>query len=78
MRGRNSEALAARGRKIYNDRLRQALEKSAYGLFVAIEVDSGNYFLGSTPLESIERGKQRYPDKVFHLIRVGYKTAFML
>ena len=74
----NHKALAVKGRKIYAERLKQNLETSFHGQFVAIEVDSGDYFLGSTPLEAIEKGKLKYPDKVFHVMKVGYKAAILL
>lgn len=74
----NHKALAIKARKIYDERLKQTLEASSLGQFIAIEVDSGDYFLGSTPLEAIKKAKLRYPEKVFHVIRVGYKTAILL
>jgi len=44
----------------------------------AIEVNSGDYFLGSTPLEAINNNKQRYPKEVFHVMKVGHKAAIKL
>lgn len=74
----NHKALAIKARKIYDERLKQTLEASSLGQFIAIEVDSGDYFLGSTPLEAIKKAKLRYPEKVFHVMKVGYKTAILL
>lgn len=74
----NHKALAMKGRKIYAERLKQKLEASSRGQFVAIEVDSGDCFLGSTPLDAIKNGKLRYPNRVFHVMKVGYKAAILL
>jgi hypothetical protein len=78
MQKNNHKALAIKARKIYNERLKQTLELSSRGQFVAIEVDTGDYFLGSTPLEAIKNGKQKHPKKVFHVMKVGYKAAILL
>jgi hypothetical protein len=77
--GRNGhKALAAKARTIYSQRLKQTLEACCRGQFVAIEVDSGDYFLGSTPLEAIKNGKAKHPEKAFHVMKVGYKAAVLL
>ena len=74
----NHKALAAKARKIYYEALKRTLEASSRGQFVAIEANSGDYFLGSTPLEAVNKGKQRYPKEVFHVMKVGHKAAFIL
>ncbi len=78
MGGNNHKVLASKARKIYHERLKDNLEAKSRGQFVAIEADSGDYFLGSTPLEAVDNGKRRYPKKIFHVMKVGYKAAFML
>ncbi len=78
MKVNNHKDLAIKARKIYNGQLRQSLETSCCGQFVAIEVESGDYFLGSTPLKAIKNRKLKYPKKVFHLMKVGYKAAILL
>jgi hypothetical protein len=78
MEGNNHKSLAIKAKEIYNEQLKQALEKSYRGQFVAIDADSGEYFLGSTPLEAIKNGKLKYPEKAFHVIKVGYKAAILL
>lgn len=70
--------LALKARKIYHDRLHSELETRALGQFVAIEVDSGDYFLGATPLEAIDLGEKKYPQKLFHVMKVGSKATFIL
>ncbi len=74
----NHKTLAAKARKIYNDRLKINLESCCRGQFVAVEADSGDYFLGATPLEAIKSGKKRHPEKQFHVMKVGYKAAILL
>ncbi len=67
--------IADRAKKIYNERLKAHLEVSDPDSFVAIEPDSGEYFLGATLSEAIGKSRQRYPDRLAHAIRVGHKAA---
>ena len=70
--------LAMKARRIYNERLKRNLESCCRGQFIAIEADSGDYFLGPTPLEAIQGGKSKHPKKSFHVMKVGYKAAILL
>jgi len=78
MKRDNHKVLVSKARKIYNERLKDTLEAKSHGQFVAIEADSGDFFLGSTPLEAVNSGKWRHPKKTFHVMKVGYRAAFML
>lgn len=55
--------------------IRDRLETDHHGQYVMIEVDSGDYFVGATPEESLQRAEAAHPDKAFCLIRIGYKAA---
>ena len=52
------------------------LSKTHRGQFVAIEVDSGDYFIGETAMEANQKARVKHPEKVFFLGRIGYRTAF--
>lgn len=54
------------------------LEAHHYGEFVMIEVDSGDYFLGTTSQEALHRAEAAHPDKAFCLLRIGYKASHKL
>jgi len=45
------------------------------GELVAIEIESGDYFLGRTGSEAVAEAKKKYPDKLFYLARVGARAA---
>lgn len=66
---------AARGEQIYRRRILRSRVSKKKGDFCAIEVKSGNYFLGKTPLEAIEKAELTFPKAKFHLVRVGYPAA---
>lgn len=69
---------SVRARQVYDRRWRRRLEAQAQGQFVAIEPDSGDCYLGRTPLEAIDKGKEMHPGKVFHVMKVGAKAAVLL
>jgi len=43
---------------------------------IAIEVDSGKYFMGDDLREASEKATAAFPDKIFYFKRVGFKAAF--
>ena len=64
-----------RAEEVYNTRLRQILEPQHVDEFVAIEPESGDYFLGKTLSEAIGAARRSYPDRLAHAMRVGHKAA---
>jgi hypothetical protein len=64
------------GKEIYN-RIRERLEPEHKGEIVAIEVDSGEYFLGRTVTEATSEARRKHPDKVFYFVRVGFPAVYV-
>ncbi|MFH1049148.1 MAG: hypothetical protein V1732_05805 [Patescibacteria group bacterium] len=74
----NPEQVSQKGEEIYKNKLKSVLEPKENGKFVAIEVVSGDYFLGDTILEALEKGRKKYPDRLLHTIKVGYQGVFKM
>lgn len=72
----NPDVIAEKGEKIYQEKLKDILEKEHKGEFVAIEVESERYFLGKTPEEALGVAKKDFSDRIFHLIRIGYTGVY--
>lgn len=70
----NREALAARGRAIYEERIRSTVEPEHMGEFLAINVDTGEYELGSDDVAVMKRAAERHPVHSLYGMRVGYRT----
>lgn len=66
--------IAHKGRDVYQ-KISKQVEKEHSGDFVAIEVESGKYFLGQTQVEAIEKAKKSFPAKIFYLMKVGFPAA---
>jgi hypothetical protein len=73
--GTASDDLVERGQKTYQQRLASILEPSHDGEFIAVEPDSGRYFLGSTATTALVAARAAMPNNLFYLTRVGRETA---
>ncbi|NQT83260.1 hypothetical protein HQ563_09560 [bacterium] len=69
------EEVVKGGQELYESRLKELLEPESNGRFVAIELPTGNYFLGSTIVEALENAELRFPNSDFHVVRVGFPGA---
>ncbi len=70
--------VARRANAIYDTRLRMKLEAEHRNAFVAVEPDSGDYFLGETLSEAILAARKAYPDRISFALRVGHPSAVNL
>ena len=70
-----NDDLLERGQTAYRERLASVLEPSHLGEFVAVEPDSGQYFLGSTASAALIAARAAMPNNLFYLTRVGQETA---
>ena len=66
--------IAHKGEEIYQ-KVSKRLEKDHWGDFIAIEVESGKYFLGQTQIEAIEKAKKHFPEKIFYLMKIGFPSV---
>ena len=67
-----------RAKRIYADQLQAALESQHRNRFVAIEPESGDYFLGDTFDEAVKLARTEHPSRLSHAIRIGHRAAFHL
>ena len=70
----NMREFDAKSDEVY-EKLKSELENKYYGLIVAIEPYSGDYFVGKNVIEAGDKGKQEYPDKLFYFVRPGFRAV---
>jgi hypothetical protein len=70
-----TKELCTKGKRIY-DGIKDKLEPKLNNKFVAIEVDSGDYFIGNDAIEATNKARREYPESVFFLVRIGHLAAF--
>lgn len=71
-----TKSIIDRARQIYANRLQAELESRHMDRFVAIEPESGEYFLGDTFDEAVKSARTEYPSRLSHTIRIGHRAAF--
>ncbi len=52
------------------------LSKKYKGKMVAIDTDSGNYFLGDSALDAYNKAIKKYPRKQFVFKRIGFNVPY--
>jgi hypothetical protein len=78
MASEQSLDVARRATEIYDMRLRGILEAEHRNAFVAVEPDSGDYFLGDTLSEAIQAARTAHPNRISFALRVGHPSAVHL
>ena len=80
--GRDNEEIGRRGEEVYEGSVRAKVEGEAggsnEGRFVVLDVDSGDYELADKAVVATARLRERRPDAVFYLKRVGRRAAFRM
>ena len=71
-------AFVQKAEMIYEARLQALLEPEHEIEFVAIEPESGEYFLGKTLNDAARAARLLHPGRLTHVMRVGHKTAIHL
>jgi hypothetical protein len=67
--------LGSRACQMYES-LRNAIETSEnIGKLIVMDVESGDYEIDATGIESSRRLKARHPDATLYALRIGYKTV---
>jgi hypothetical protein len=65
-----------KAKRLYAERLQAELELRHRNRFVAIEPESGEYFLGDTFDEAVKSANAKHPTRLSHTIRIGHRAAF--
>lgn len=71
----NATDLYERAEQFYQKHLRTDLERTHLNSFVAIEPESGDFFLGRTLSEASAAASAAHPDRRCCVLRVGHSVA---
>ena len=72
----DKKELVEKGKEIYK-KIRDRLEPAHKGEIVAIEIKTGDYFLGKDVVEADEKAREKYPDEVFYFNKIGYRAVYV-
>jgi len=70
------DKIVEEGERLYTERHKAKLEQTNLGHFVAINVLTGEAYVGEFPELALELARKEAPHGVFHLIRIGSPGAF--
>jgi hypothetical protein len=71
----NTKSVMDRAKRIYAERLQNSLEAEHRNRFVAIEPESGEYFLADTLDAAVRDARTKHPDRISHVLRIGHPAA---
>lgn len=71
----DTHEISKKGQRVL-EAISEELAKQHFGRFIAIEVDSGEYFIGDTVIDATRKAQAKHPGKIFFLGRIGYRTAY--
>jgi hypothetical protein len=72
----DTKSVIERAKRIYAEQLQAVLEPQQQNRFVAIEPESGEYFLADTFDEAVKSARAKHPSRLSHTIRIGHRAAF--
>ena len=70
------DKIAREANRIYDENYRKDYERDYKGKYVAIDVRTGRAYLDSSSDGALIKARGEAPYGVFHLIRVGFRSAF--
>lgn len=73
-----SEEVARRGEEIYERYIRSKVELEHRGMFIAIDVESGDYEIDSRAIEATHRVSARHPNGERFLMRIGFPVPHQI
>ena len=70
-----SEVVAARGKEIYQQQIRDKVEPEHKGKFLSVDIETGNYEIDINDLSPTMRLLAKRPDAVIYSLRIGFPAA---
>ena len=74
----DTKSVIERAKRLYAEHLQAVLEPQHRDRFVAIEPESGEYFLRDTFDEAVQAARAKHSARLSHTIRIGHRAAFQM
>ena len=69
------KVFADKAQTIYEQKYKKRLEATEQGKVVGVELESGEAFIGRTVLEAAMKAREKFPERLFYFIRIGYPAV---
>ena len=70
-----SEVVVARGKEIYQQQIQDKVEPEHKGKFLSVDIETGDYEIGTDDLSPTMRLLAKRPDAVIYSLRIGFEAA---
>ena len=70
-----SEAIATRGKEIYQRQIREKVESQHKGKFLSVDIETGDYEVDTDDLSPSMRLLAKRPEAVIYSLRIGFRAA---
>ncbi len=70
-----SENVAARGKEIYQQQIRDKVEPEHKGKFLSVDIETGDYEIDTDDLSPTMRLLAKRPDAIIYSLRIGFPAA---
>jgi hypothetical protein len=74
----SSDEIAERGQALYDQEIRDKLDPSARGKFLALDIETGEYEIDADERSALKRVRAKNPDAALYLLRIGHPAAHRL
>jgi molybdopterin biosynthesis enzyme len=74
----SSDEIVERGQALYDRAIRDRLDASLRGKFLALDIETGDYEIDADERAALKRALAKHPDAALYLLRIGYPTAYRL
>ena len=73
-----SETIAARGEEIYQRQIRDKVDPKYKGMFLVLDIKTGNYEIADEDLVATDRLLAKNPDAITYGLRIGFGPIYKL
>jgi hypothetical protein len=74
----DAKRMVKKGEEIYIRRYKKILEKSHRGEYLAIDLNTEESFLGSSPEKAAQKATRKNPKGFFYLVRIGFAGVYRI
>ena len=67
--------IADTAEEIYAERYREEYERTYPEQFVVLDIRDGSTYVGPSSVDALQLAKDRAPEGVFHMIRIGFSSV---
>ncbi|MBI3384668.1 hypothetical protein HY030_00560 [Candidatus Gottesmanbacteria bacterium] len=73
----SQKIIIEKGKNIYYKIRPQLKKKYEPGNYITVEIKSGKFFVGKSPLEAIDKAKRQFPHSQFFMAQVGRAAGIL-